>query len=87
MFESLKVANMLHKHQRRPTERGLGRAAGNAVSARTPRIASECFGRPVGKLIPGALADVIVVDYDPPTPMHAANINGHILFGVSGRCR
>jgi len=28
---------------------------------------------------------VIVVDYDPPTPLHSANIASHILFGVSGR--
>ena len=39
----------------------------------------------MGKLIPGALADVIVVDYDPPTPMYDAKIDSHILFGVSGR--
>ena len=48
-------------------------------------IASNCFGRTVGKLIPGASADVIVVDYDPPTTLTAANINSHLLFGVSGR--
>ena len=48
-------------------------------------IASESFGRTVGKLIPGAHADLIIVDYDPPTPMLATNIAGHILFGVSGR--
>jgi cytosine/adenosine deaminase-related metal-dependent hydrolase len=47
-------------------------------------IASECFGLPVGKLIPGAHADVILVDYDPPTPMSAENLNGHIHFGFTG---
>ena len=48
-------------------------------------IASECFGRCVGKLVPGAHADVIIVDYNPPTPLCASNINSHILFGASGR--
>jgi len=48
-------------------------------------LASESFGRKVGKLIPGAHADLIIVDYDPPTPLLATNITGHILFGVSGR--
>lgn len=48
-------------------------------------IASECFGVTVGKLVPGASADVIVVDYDPPTPMCAANLSSHVLFGISGR--
>ena len=32
----------------------------------------------------GAAADVIVVDYDPLTPMDASNCNGHLLFGVNG---
>ena len=48
-------------------------------------LASESFGRTVGKLIPGAHADLIIVDYDPPTPLRESNIAGHILFGVSGR--
>jgi cytosine/adenosine deaminase-related metal-dependent hydrolase len=33
----------------------------------------------------GIHADIILVDYDPPTPLHAANIVGHILFGFTGR--
>ena len=32
----------------------------------------------------GAAADIIVTDYD-PTPLTADNINGHTLFGMSGR--
>ena len=35
--------------------------------------------------MPGALADIIIVDYDPPTPMTGDNLNGHVLFGMSGR--
>ena len=48
-------------------------------------FASACFGETLGRLVPGALADVNVVDYDPPTPLTAENINGHLLFGISGR--
>ena len=33
----------------------------------------------------GAAADIIVTDYDPLTPLTADNINGHTLFGMSGR--
>ena len=36
-------------------------------------------------LKPGAAADVIVTDYIPRTPMNETNINGHILFGMTGR--
>jgi putative selenium metabolism protein SsnA len=85
MFESLKVANMLHKHQSGQPSVGWGEPPA-MLFAENSRIASECFGSTVGKLIPGALADLIVVDYDPPTPMNAANCDSHILFGVSGRC-
>lgn len=28
---------------------------------------------------------MIVTDYTPLTPMHAGNVNGHILFGMTGR--
>jgi putative selenium metabolism protein SsnA len=84
MFESLKVANLLHKHQ--SGQPGAAWAEPPAMLfGQNAEIASACFGRTVGKLIPGALADVIVVDYDPPTPLTASNIDGHILFGVSGR--
>ena len=27
---------------------------------------------------------MVVADYDPPTPLHAGNINSHMLFGLSG---
>ena len=84
MFESLKVANMLHKHHTGHPSAGWAEPHAMLFQENS-RIASDCFERPVGKLIPGALADVIVVDYDPPTPMDATNISGHLLFGVSGR--
>ena len=29
-------------------------------------------------------ADVIVVDYNPLTPMNESNLNGHLLFGING---
>ena len=42
------------------------------------------FKKTLGILKEGAAADVIVVDYDPLTPMDASNCNGHLLFGVNG---
>ena len=83
MFESLKVANLLHKHHlgdpRVGWEEGPQMLFGNNT-----RICEEYFSRPLGRLVAGAYADVIVVDYDPPTPLCAENLNGHILFGISG---
>jgi cytosine/adenosine deaminase-related metal-dependent hydrolase len=38
----------------------------------------------VGVLKKGAYGDVIVLDYDPPTPLTAATFAGHFLFGLYG---
>jgi cytosine/adenosine deaminase-related metal-dependent hydrolase len=84
MFESLKAVNILHKHQTRQPGAGWTEVPAMLFDENAA-IATQCFGRPVGKLIPGAYADVIVVDYDPPTPLCASNIGSHILFGISGR--
>ena len=83
MFESLKAANLVPKH--RSGDPSVGWAEPPQMLFRdNAAIATECLGRPVGKLVPGALADIILVTYDPPTPLHAANLDGHILFGFSG---
>jgi cytosine/adenosine deaminase-related metal-dependent hydrolase len=46
------------------------------------RLAAALFGLPFGKLDAGAPADLVVLDYRPPTPLHADNLGGHLLFGV-----
>ena len=48
------------------------------------KIANRYFKKELGVLKEGAAADVIVIDYDPLTPMNEGNINSHLLFGVNG---
>jgi cytosine/adenosine deaminase-related metal-dependent hydrolase len=36
---------------------------------------------PIGRLEPGAAADIILVDYHPTTPLSAGNLPWHIIFG------
>ncbi len=83
MFESYKAANVLHKHSLCDAN-----AAWSEVPAMlfegNAKIANRYFETPLGVLREGAAADVVVADYDPPTPMHAGNINSHMLFGLSG---
>lgn len=84
MTESYKVANVLHKHHL---------CDANAAWSEVPKmlfennrkIANRYFKAPLGILKEGAAADVIVVDYDPPTHLDENNINSHILFGMTGR--
>ncbi len=49
------------------------------------RLASETFGRPFGTLAAGCMADLAVLDYDPPTPLSAENLAGHLIFGMEAR--
>jgi len=48
------------------------------------QIASLFFPDPLGQLSVGALADVVLVDYQPTTPLTAGNFPWHIIFGVDG---
>ena len=36
----------------------------------------------VGELSAGAAADLVLLDYRPPTPLSSANFAGHLLFGI-----
>ena len=84
MFESLKVANLLAKHNSGQPAAGWIEPPAMLFDSNA-NLASECFGNIIGKLVPGACADLIVVDYNPPSPLTAINMDSHILFGVSGR--
>ena len=83
MMESYKVANVLHKHHL---------CDPNAAWAEVPqmlfennaKIAGRYFKPELGVLKEGAAGDVIIVNYNPLTPMNAGNVNGHLLFGVTG---
>ena len=58
----------------------LGRLAAGAA------FAGRAFDEPLlGRIEPGAPADLVVLDYDPPTPLTAENLAGHWVFGLSAR--
>ena len=69
------------------------------VRARDPRVAAEevfaaaflnnreivkkIWGVEIGSIAPGAKADLLVLDYQPPTPIDARNLFGHLMFGIA----
>jgi len=55
----------------------------NALFVHNPALASRLWGFPIGTLAVGAAADVVLVDYDPPTPMDDTTVLGHLVFGLS----
>jgi len=84
MFESEKVANIIHKHVL---------CDPGAAWSEVPRmlfennavIGNRFFDVKTGVLEPGAAADIVVADYDPLTSMTSDNCDSHILFGMSGK--
>lgn len=81
MLDELRAANLIHKHVAGDPRVAFVEAT-QMLLGNNARIASKMFGKPVGVLAPGYLADVIVLDYDPPTPLTADNFLGHLVFGL-----
>lgn len=83
MFESMKAANCLHKHNLCDPTVAWGEVP-QMLFENNAAIGARYFSKKLGVLEEGAAADIIVVNYDPLTPMHADNCNGHMLFGMMG---
>lgn len=82
MLEELRVGLWAqHLRQENPTC-GFLELTGT-LFVQNPRIASALWGFPIGTLAEGAAADVILVDYLPPTPLNDDTVLGHLVFGLS----
>ena len=46
-------------------------------------IVKKIWGMEIGRIETGARADLILVDYYPPTPLDRGNLFGHLLFGIA----
>lgn len=87
MLESAKAALCVQRLNACLPDVAFGETA-QMLFVNNARIAARYFQKPLGVLRPGAAADVIVMDYKPYTPFDAHNVDGHMLFGMSGRqCR
>lgn len=84
MFSEMKVADLLQKVAHGdPRSLGADKVLQMAVQ-NNRALVGQFFGQPLGVLQPGALADLILLDYRPITPLSAANLPWHLLFGISG---
>jgi putative selenium metabolism protein SsnA len=66
-------------------ERSLRTAPADAMRrlAAGAALVGSMFGEPaLGTLEPGAPADLVVLDYQPPTPLEASNLASHFTFGL-----
>jgi len=83
MVDDVRVANILHKLAKKDPRVFFVESC-QLLLENNAKIASRFFQKPVGVLKKGAYADIILVDYDPPTPLNGNTFLGHFLFGICG---
>ncbi len=82
MWEEWKAAYLMHKvHHRDPRRMG-GYDVTQMAIYNNAELANQFFpAAPIGKIVQGAFADLIFVDYHPHTPLTAGNLPWQIIFG------
>jgi putative selenium metabolism protein SsnA len=82
MWEEWKAAYLLQKAWHHDPRRMQGDLVARMATYNNAALAEQFFpGSSVGRLVPGAAADLIFVDYHPFTPLTATNLPWHIIFG------
>ncbi len=82
MWEEWKAAYLVHKLWQRDPRRMNGYDVVQMAVYNNAALAHIFFPQaPIGQIVPGAVADLIFVDYHPPTPLTPENLPWHILFG------
>jgi cytosine/adenosine deaminase-related metal-dependent hydrolase len=81
MFDEARVAFFKSRDARGSTDAGDWLRA----LARGQQLATEAFGVDLRALAPGSAADLIVLDYNAPTPLGSENLAGHLIFGMNSR--
>jgi putative selenium metabolism protein SsnA len=82
MWEEFKAAFHLQKVRKGDPRVAYAEAyAAALLNNRT--IARKISGMEIGRIETGARADLLLVDYYPPTPLDSTNLFGHFLFGIA----
>ena len=81
MLDDVRVANILHKLANHDPRVFFVESC-KLLLENNSKIASRFFSRKLGVLEENAFADIIVMDYDPPTPLDESTFLGHFLFGI-----
>jgi putative selenium metabolism protein SsnA len=84
MYSEMKAAYLVHKSTAHDPRVMTGDTVTRLAYENNTKIASLFWPHPIGELSPGAYADIVLLDYDPYTPLTAGNLPWHIIFGVDG---
>ncbi len=83
MPAQMRVAYLLHRLDQRDPRVGFLEAP-RMLLENNARLAERFFGRTFGRIEVGAAADLILLDYAPPTPLTPETFLGHLIFGIPG---
>jgi len=83
MFAEMKAAYLLHKLAKHDPRAMPGDLVMQLAYADNARLAQVFWpGVQLGELSEGAAADLVLLDYQPTTPLTAGNLPWHLLFGL-----
>jgi putative selenium metabolism protein SsnA len=85
MTESLRAVHAIQKHEAHVPSVCWGEPH-TMLFENNRAIMNRYLDGETGVIRPGAYADLVIVDYEPPTPLTAGTLASHILFGIQGRC-
>ena len=81
MLAQMRCAYLLQRHDKKDPRLAFCEAPAMLLDNNAV-IAERLFAKRIGRLETGAPADIIVMDYVPPTPLGRGNFLGHLLFGM-----
>jgi cytosine/adenosine deaminase-related metal-dependent hydrolase len=81
MLAQMRCAYLLHRHNQKDPRVAFCEAPAMLLE-NNAKIAANIFGKKLGKLEAGAPADMVILDYVPPTPLGQNNFLGHLIFGM-----
>lgn len=82
-FRAMDTCYVLHKHEKKDPRVMNPYDVIRLGIINNGKIASKFFKEPVGIIKEGAKCDLIMIDYDSPTPVNENNIFAHIIFGMN----
>ena len=83
MFAEMKAAYLVHKLARHDPRAMPGDLVMQLAYAHNARLAQLFWPNlRLGELSEGAAADLVLLDYQPTTPLTAGNLPWHLLFGL-----
>jgi len=81
MLAQMRCAYLLQRHEKKDPRVAFLEAPAMLLN-NNPKIVERVAGWIVGEIAEGALADIVLIDYFPPTSLNENNFLGHLIFGL-----